>query len=186
MNQINMSRDIPIQDIETINLIKNEYRRKKNYRELLFFLLAINTGLKTNEILNLNVKDVKHKNYIIVEHCLSKTTKRVPLNEEIQEIINILIKDKPDSYPLFTSQKGNRLNRISAYNLFKATCETLGLDKRFSISSLRKTFGYHYYQKYKDLSFLQWMFNQNMITQTMKYIGINEDMNFRYRKDFSL
>ncbi|HIS54195.1 TPA: hypothetical protein IAA82_04485, partial [Candidatus Galligastranaerophilus gallistercoris] len=44
--------------------------------------------------------------------------------------------------------------------------------KYFSPSSWRKTFGYHYYQKYKDLSYLQYLFSQQTINETIRYIQI--------------
>ena len=57
----------PIKDIETINKIKEMYIKKNKKRDLLLFLLAINTGLKLNDLLNLNVKDVKEKEYIEIK-----------------------------------------------------------------------------------------------------------------------
>lgn len=179
-------KDIPIKDVETIELIKTTYNKEGNYRDLLFFLLAINTGLKINEILSLNIKDVKGKDSIIVKQCNLQIRKRIPLNEEIQELIKQVIVGKKNDNPLFTSVQGNRLDRTCVYKNFKDICDKLGLNEKFSISSLRKTFGYHYYQKYKDLSFLQWLFNQTTVNATMNYIDIYEDLNHRFNKEFNL
>ena len=41
--------------------------------------------------------------------------------------------------------------------------------------SLRKTFGYHYYQKTNDIAILQDIFNHSDPAITLRYIGINED-----------
>ena len=84
----------PIKDIETINKIKEMYIKKNKKRDLLLFLLAINTGLKLNDLLNLNVKDVKEKEYIEIKQELNNKDKNkkqqkneIPVNKTIQKLI---------------------------------------------------------------------------------------------------
>ena len=62
----------------------------------------------------------------------------------------------------------------------------LGLPNKYSVASWRKTFAYHYYHKYKDLSYLQWLFNQTNINMALKFIDEDENMNLRYRDGISL
>ena len=181
-----MVKDSPIKDRVIINLIKQYYFNKKDYRNLLFFLMSINTGLKINELLDLNVCDVKGKDFLIVRHCLAGIKKRIPLNDEIKDVISRVVKHSKKSDPLFISIRGKRLERTTLYNQFKDMCEELGLEDDISICSLRKTFGYHYYQKSKDLSFLQWLFNQSSVLSTMEYIGISENLSARFNPEFSL
>ena len=180
-----MAKDFPIKEVATIQLIKRYYEEQKDFRNLLFFLLAINTGLKINEILNLNVEDVKNKKYITVKQCDAGVKKKIPLNKEIQELIKFVIKDLDLKSPLFVSIRGKRMERTAVYTQFKNVCRSLDLSN-ISIASLRKTFGYHYYQKYKDLSFLQWLFNQSTVIATMKYIGVHENLSSRFNLEFSL
>ena len=45
---------------------------------------------------------------------------------------------------------------------------------------------YHYYKKYKDLSFLMWLFNQHSAEQALKFIGEAENMNLRFREGVGL
>ena len=141
-----MVMELPIKDINTINLIKEYYKKSENNRDLLFFLMSINTGLKFNEIIDLDIKDVKGKDFVVVEHCADKIKKRIPLNNEIKELIDRVIAGKKKTEPLFISGKGNRIDRTTVYRNFKDMCNELGLDN-ISVSSLRKTFGYHYYKK---------------------------------------
>ena len=138
-----------------------------------------------NEILNLNVEDVKNKKYITVKQCDAGVKKKIPLNKEIQELIKFVIKDLDLKSPLFVSIRGKRMERTAVYTQFKNVCRTLDLSN-ISIASVRKTFGYHYYQKYKDLSFLQWLFNQSTVIATMKYIGVHENLSSRFNLEFSL
>ena len=60
------------------------------------------------------------------------------------------------------------------------------LSENYSVASWRKTFAYHYYQKYKDLSYLQWLFNQGSVDRTLNFIGENENMNLRFKEGVKL
>ena len=41
-------------------------------------------------------------------------------------------------------------------------------------------------KKYKDLSYLQWLFNQTNIKSALKYIDEDENMNLRFRQGVNL
>ena len=51
---------------------------------------------------------------------------------------------------------------------------------------MRKTFGYHYYRKTKDVATLMKMFNHSDPSITLKYIGIIQDEMNRARREFSI
>lgn len=202
----------PIKDKQTIKQIKEIYIKKNKKRDLLLFLLAINTGLKLNDLLNLNVKDVKEKEYLEIkqiniinddnnnkenknknknnnkikknnkENNNNKTARKqkineIPINKTIQKLIKEITNKRKPKEPLFISNFGGRLDRTLVYKTFKEIINESTLIKKeekkyFSPSSWRKTFGYHYYQKYKDLSYLQYLFSQQTINETIRYIQI--------------
>ena len=164
-----MGSSIPIKNIQEINCIKDLYRQKNQISELLMFTLAINTGIDLINLLNLRVKDIKNKKYL----CIEKN-KSIPLNEEILKLIAEVIKDK------------NKRHRTTVFYSFKNIIAELGLRNKYSVASWRKTFAYHYYHKYKDLSYLQWLFNQTNINMALKFIDEDENMNLRYRDGISL
>ncbi|MFL0366188.1 site-specific integrase, partial [Pseudobacillus sp. 179-B 2D1 NHS] len=51
---------------------------------------------------------------------------------------------------------------------------------------MRKTFGYHFYQRTKDVAMLQQIFGHSSPSITLRYIGINDEMVDRVLEDFSL
>lgn len=175
-----MTKTIPIKDKNLINQIKTYYRRSGNDRDLLLFELAINTGMKVVNLLNLDVKDVKNKKSLKL-----KTGAEYILPDKIQNLIDKVIENKKVSEPLFTSVFGKRLGRHSAYQNFKTVCEELGFSD-VSAESWRKTFGYHYYEKYKDLTFLQWYFGHQSAAQTMSYIDVQESISARFKSGINL
>ncbi len=145
--------------------------------ELLMFTLAINTGMDLIDLLNLRVKDVKDKLYLTIGK-----NKTVPLNDEILELIREVISGQKLCSYLFSNSNGEKLHRTAVFYAFKNVCSELGLSNKYSVASWRKTFAYHYYMKYKDLSYLQWLFNQTNIKLALKFIDVDENMNLRYRE----
>ena len=176
-----MYANFPIKDTELIDKIKDLFLSTGNSQGYLLFVLAINTGINLKDLLKLKVQDIKNKKYIV----LGKD-KSVPLDDELQEIIkDFTVNSQGEDY-LFKTKTGNTLDRIFVFNVFKSICTKLGVQDRYSVASWRKTFAYHYYIKYKDLSYLQWLFNQSTVKQTLNYIGVDENMNLRFREGVSL
>ncbi|WP_312859663.1 tyrosine-type recombinase/integrase [Peribacillus huizhouensis] len=63
--------------------------------------------------------------------------------------------------------------------------DVLGRDD-ISTHTMRKTFGYAYYRRTKDLAFLQNIFNHSAPSITKRYIGITQEKIDESLKDFSL
>jgi len=181
-----MSKTLPIKDLNTIKKIKEYYIRRHNYRDLLLFLLSINTGLKLKFLLNLNVFDVQDKDSININNDNKSITKKIFFNDELKWLIEKTTFNSNANDPLFKSKRGVRLERTTVFRNFKRVCKTLMLNDKISILSLRKTFGFHYYLKTKDLLFLQNFFNQPSISSTIDFIGINKDFDCNYNLSFAV
>ncbi len=177
-------KNIPIKDELVITQIKGAYRANENLRGLLLFLLSINTGIKLVDLLKLTVADVKGKDYILAKNNISSY--KVPLNKEIQKGISTFLEGREDREFLFKTRNGKPIDRIHVYREFKEICKNLHLGEKYSVTSWRKTFGYHYYQKYKDLTFLQWKFNQTSVEETLKFIDVDMDLSSEFQSEFSL
>lgn len=167
---------LPIKEMDTVSKMKNLFLSKGQIRDYLLFILSINTGINLKDLLGLRVKDVKNKQYLKLGQ-----NKSVPLNNEIRALIEKVVDGCKAEEPLFKGRFGRPLDRTSTFYIFKSICTELGVEDKYSVASWRKIFAYHYYQKYKDLSYLQWLFNQSTVEQTLKYIGIDENMNLRFR-----
>ena len=171
-----MIKVLPIKKVEDIERIKQKYREKELYYDLLLFLLTINTGVKPTALFNLNVKQLKYKKYLTVSKGIT-----YKLNDEISELISIVCEGKKPTDLVFARQIMNNVSRYGYYVNFKDVCAELNIYNA-SIDSLRRTFGYHHYLAHKDLFFLQWYFNQNTAEQTLNYIDIHEPMSAGFRE----
>ena len=176
-----VAASLPIKNIDEIELIKDLCRKKSQLQELLMFTLAINTGLGVLELLNLKVKDIKGKHYLSVGK-----QKSVPLNTEIIQLVEQFTENKNPTESLFQNSKGNKVGRTALFYDFKGLCIELGLNEKYSVASWRKTFAYHYYEKYKDISYLMWLFNQHSADIVFKFIAVEENMNIRFKEGVCL
>ena len=52
--------------------------------------------------------------------------------------------------------------------------------------TLRKTFGYHFYKRNKDVAMLQKLFNHSSPSITLRYIGIEQDEIDEAYEDFEI
>lgn len=108
--------------------------------------------------------------------------KKFPINENLKVEIEEFIKDKPDDIPLFYTQKHYRLDRAQAYQIINKAARMVGIKGRIGTHTLRKTFGYHFYQQCDDIVMLQKIFNHSTPSITLRYIGIEqEDIDEVYR-----
>jgi integrase len=57
--------------------------------------------------------------------------------------------------------------------------------ENFGCHSMRKTFGYHHYQQYKDIEILRKIFNHHNTGITSRYIGLTQDMVNKAIRDFN-
>jgi integrase len=116
-----------------------------------------------------------------------KTGKRV------QRLITDTLRKELDTYTkgwhgdvyLFRSRFGSNqpLTRAGAYKLIRKAADEVGL-RHISTHSMRKTFGYFFYKKEKDVAKLQKLLNHSKPDVTMDYIGIVQDALDRSMKDF--
>ncbi len=164
----------PIRNMEDLKKIE-KILKKQSLRNLLLFLIGINCGLRISDILNLDVKDVKNKNYINIFEIKTGKYKRFPINTKLKPLLKKFTKDRNDDEPLFISIFNNRMERTQCYRIIKKACQDAGIDYIVGTHTLRKTFGYHHYQKFKDVAILQKIFNHFTPQVTLKYIGIDQD-----------
>ena len=169
-------------DIEKVKAILKE-RSKRNY---LLFTLGINCGLRISDILSLNVSDVKDKSYISLKERKTGKYKKFPINSILKATISEYVKYMQDDTPLFLTFFNTRMSRITAYRIIKFACKKAGLDIPTGTHTMRKTFGYHHYKKYKDIAMLQMIFNHSNPKTTLRYIGIQQDEIEESYKNFYL
>lgn len=164
----------PIRNIRDIKKLE-QYFEKRNERDLLWFTMGINWGLRISDILALNVGDVKNKNHIQIIEKKTNKTKKIPINDKLKPMIKKFTKDKKPNEALFTTIFKRRMDRFGAYYILKRASKKVGLEEKIGTHTMRKTFGYHYYKRFRDIAMLQKIFNHSNPNITLRYIGIEQD-----------
>ena len=168
----------PIKDKEVVKNFASELLRNKHgQRDYTIFVFGVYTGLRISDILNLKVNDVKGK--LKTDIIEKKTGKKRTLNlMQLTNQIIIYLDEEHDGQSewLFPSPRDNtkHLATHQFYKIMQKTAESLNLDY-IGTHSLRKTFGYSYYKKTKDLTSLMKILNHSSQSVTLRYIGIEEE-----------
>lgn len=175
----------PIRDKDKIQEAKR-YLYEWNRKYYLMFLLGIRTGLRITDILELKVKDIRDSKGNIKTHILTKENKtnksrRIKIHIELKRELESQVFNKDDEAYLIQSNKKDKfgdykhISRQRAWEVLKIVADFIGVDE-IGCHTLRKTFGYHYYKKTKNIGLLQTIFNHSSPEITLRYIGITDDM----------
>ena len=176
----------PIRDERKFRDIQ-EYLKRTNERNYIMLITGTYTGLRISDVLKLKVSDVKDKKFIYIREKKTGKQNIIELNPLLIKAYNSYCDDKFQDEYLIKSRNGiNRpLTRVQAYNILKQVGEEFG-EENLGTHTMRKTFGYHYYRKTKDVATLMKMFNHSDPSITLKYIGIIQDEMNRARREFSI
>ncbi|MFF0825964.1 tyrosine-type recombinase/integrase [Brevibacillus sp. NPDC003359] len=139
-------------------------------------VLGINTGLKISDLLRLKVSDMKGKSHIILIEKKTGKRKRFLINDSLcKEVNKFIVGKKNEDYLFASSKRPQPITRVRAYQIINGAARKIGLDE-IGTHTLRKTFGYHFYQRTKDIATLQMIFNHSHPSITLRYIGITQDL----------
>ena len=176
----------PIRDRKKVEAMKRELLRG-GYRNYMLFLVGINTGLRISDILKLKVSDVRNQTHLTLREKKTSKIKRIKIMGIANELEDYIAEMEDHQY-LFTSQKGHNepITRVQAYRILNKAAANIGLKEEIGTHTLRKTYGYHFYQKTKDVALLQELFNHSSPSVTLRYIGINQDVMDKAMDDFVL
>lgn len=145
-------------------------------RDLLLFIIGINSSLRISDILPLKLEDVQGDHIAVVEMKTNKS-KLIRINDAIKNAISELVPaDATPSDFLFPSRKGDKpIGRVQAWRILNAAADRAGITIAFGTHSLRKTAAYHAYMNGTDIVLLMRMLNHSSQRETLRYIGIEQE-----------
>ena len=179
----------PIRDRKKIAQIKNLLRGQKRFRDLLLFVVGINTALRISDLLELRVEHLPDDRQRIRQRFWIKEQKRgkrqeVVVNDSIRQNLEEYLKAYPavvgdyKHFVFFNSQANSFLQPIrrgQAWKVITTICQQVGLRGNFGTHSLRKTWGYHARMQGVDLALIMHKLNHETIAYTKRYLGITDD-----------
>ena len=144
----------PIRDRKKITQIKNLLRGQHRYRDLLLFVVGINTALRISDLLKLRVNqfidiDGNIRNRFWIKEQKRGKRHEITINQSIQEALTEYLEaypfvlKEPYSYLFFNPRTKQHIKRGQAWKFITSICQDVGLRGNYGTHSLRKTWGYH-------------------------------------------
>lgn len=142
-----------------------EYLLHKSYRNYFLFIFGINSGLRISDILPLRVMDVSHTDHIRLRETKTGKARKIKISATLKEEIAKYTRGKADSDFLFPSRNsGNKsIGRMQAWDIINGAARECSIEGPIGTHTLRKTFGYHFYQRTKDVALLQQIFGRKSV-----------------------
>ncbi|KRN29470.1 phage integrase family protein [Lactobacillus selangorensis] len=162
-------------EIEDAKFFMRHHQNGK--RDELLFLFGINTGLRCSDIVTRTVGEVRTDDHPYVREQKTGKWRKLNLTNLRPKIDEYLAQGAfKDSDYLFQSRKGqNRhLTVNGVYQIMRRLGHEMGRDD-LGTHTMRKTFGWAYYQKTKDIATLMEIFNHSSQAITKRYIGLTQD-----------
>jgi integrase len=174
----------PIRSIKKIKAMHNILKGSdKSGRDALLFMVGIQTAYRITDIINLRYSDIFHeghrfREYVRTREKKTRKWKQFKLPENLRNDIKKYVRKhnlEGDDFIFFSHRtKGNNIERTRAYTILTQAAKIVHISN-FGTHSLRKTFGYHYYQQTKDIATLMKVFNHASQDKTLMYLGIEQE-----------
>jgi integrase len=157
---------------------------KKEIRELALFNLAIDSKLRSCDLVKLKVRDVYHGNGIVPRAMILQQKTQQPVQFEITEQTRDALKKWISHKNLFSedflfSSRNNNSNHISTRQYARIVhrwVAMIGLDTSlYGTHSLRRTKATLIYRKTKNLRAVQLLLGHTKLESTVRYLGIEVD-----------
>lgn len=158
-------------DVFTHDEVKLLLSTIKNPKHKLLLILVYNSGLKINEVINLEVSDLDTVNHtILLKHKNPKKNRLLRLSPNIISFVTkYLDKYKPSSI-LFPGAGGE--GYYSARNIqlfFQKVINDSGIDKQATLNTLRHSFAVHSLENGLDIHILKDILGHSNIQTTTAY-----------------
>lgn len=167
-----------------IDNAKSDIKKYQADRNYMIFLIGFNTAFRAEDLLQLRVTDIE-KGYISIKENKTGKWQHFRMNKQLHEDIMKYVNKynlKSNEY-LFMGQKKKETKGNKSWNIiypitrqncddviFPKVIKACGIDFKFGLHSLRKTFGYMFYKNSGSLITLQKMYNHDSPDVTLLYV----------------
>jgi len=142
-------------------------------RERVVLALLLGTGLRRNELLQLDTSDVAADfSQVTIRHAKGGRIRHVPLSPQVAEALQEYLREGClSSGPLLATSTGARLASTGLQRLFRRILQRAGLaDRGFTVHSCRHAFATHALRSGADLSSLRDIMGHASISTTSRYL----------------
>lgn len=176
----------PVKSKQDIINIREWFYSKGYEKYAIVWWFGVSSGLRVSDILGLKVGDVYGKTRILMREQKTGKIKEFPLNEGLQQMMWDFCRGRAEDEWVFEGRGHRKLDRSQVYKRLQEAVTALKIDCHIGTHTMRKTFGYHSFRQYNDITTLQVIYNHTSPEVTKRYIGITQDEIDRYYLNFNL
>ena len=145
-------------------------------RDRAIFELLYATGMRVSELCQLKICDLN--DHFVKVRGKGKKERLIPVGEKAIAAVDRYLTafrrtSAEENGPLFTSSRGNPIDRIAIWSRIKAYAKSAGITKSISPHTLRHSFATHLLENGADLRLIQEMLGHEDIGTTDRYTHVN-------------
>lgn len=163
--------------IDSVDLSQREGHRDRCILEVLY-----SCGLRVSELVSLKISDIFLRDGFIKVFGKGSKQRLVPIGEPASKALHLYLsgrgnhpvsKDAEDI--IFLNSRGNRMSRVSVFNIVKRQAAIAGIQKEISPHTFRHSFATHLVENGADLRVVQQMLGHESILTTEIYTHIDSE-----------
>ncbi len=173
----------PIRNMADVKRMYNWLNENKNPREAECFLIGCNLALRAGDLLQLKFSQMSDTHVSIVEQK-TKKKKRFPITQTVRDAIERLkaYYESKNFTPTYLFQSTSNRTKSMCQPIciqwlgfaLKDAAKACDLNYNVNTHSMRKTWGYHAYERGEDIHYIQALFNHATSKVTLRYIGVTK------------
>jgi len=137
---------IPIGDVD--KLIEAARAGRNGSRDIALFLFLLDTGIRRQELVLLNVGDLERDGSITIGTTKNKSPRKAYLTSETRRALVDYLRTRKEitgQDPLFATDTGGRLTPVGLYQVLLRRCKDAGIDP-VGLHAFRRTFALESYR----------------------------------------
>ncbi|MCF0163468.1 MAG: tyrosine-type recombinase/integrase [Fusobacterium necrophorum] len=167
-------------------LLRNYFSQKNKIIVLSIINIGINVALRYSDLSQLCFEDINKEGIVRVREQKTKKIRDFKLNkvclENLEKLKEFYIKQNipiegflfKSMNPYYRKHHIDKPLTLQSFNRYlRIARQDLSLSYRIGSHSLRKTWGYFYYEKTKDIAMIMKILNHSSVSMTLKYLGID-------------
>ena len=157
------------------NEIRKLFNAVSNIKHKAILHLAYSGGLRLSELLNLKIKDIDSNRMLIhIKGGKGKKDRTTILSSQSLKILREYYRSyKPRIWLFEGIKEGKQYSAKSVQNILKANLKKAGINKPFTVHTLRHSFATHLLEQGTDLRYIQELLGHNSSKTTEIYTHVS-------------
>ena len=147
-----------------------------NLRDRAIVITLLYSGMRVNELCNLDVADLHLENReIVVRDTKTYHDRKVIISEKCADALNQYLESSPNKGAVFTSRNGGRISRNRVYTMVKTYGELAGITKKVTPHVLRHTLATNMIAHGASVIEVKDQLGHRSMETTLRYVHLQTD-----------